>query len=95
MDENRKHIRDLIAANAGALAGNLRNLWVRSIEDLQDGGVDLAALADAMFDVGLTYKIAIEGKHRTVETLRAVTDMLEEKLPDAAPRRAAKSGRPN
>ena len=95
MDESRKQIRDLVAANAGALAGNLRNLWARSIEDLQDGGVDLAALADAMFDVGLTYKLAIEGKRRTVETLRAVADMLEQKLPDAPPRRAAKPGRTN
>lgn len=83
MDENRKQIRDLVAANAGALAGNLRNLFTRSIEDLQDGGVDLAALADAMFDVGLTYKLAIEGKRRTVDTLRVVADVLDEKLPGA------------
>lgn len=93
--DNRKPIRDLVAANAGALAGNLRALWTRSIEDLSDGGVDLAALAEAMFDVGLTYKIAIEGKRQTVDTLRAVADVLEQKLPDAPSRREAKPRRTN
>lgn len=92
-EENRRQIRDLVAANADALAGNLRNLWTRSIEDLQDGGVDLAALADAMFDVGLTYRLAIEGKQRTVDSLRAIADLLDERMPNAAPR--ATPGRPN
>lgn len=85
---SRKQIRDLVAANAGALTGNLRNFWTRSVEDLADSGVCLDALADSLFDVGLTYKLAIEGKRPTVEKLRALADFLEEKIPDA-PRAAS------
>lgn len=83
MNENRKLIRDLVATSAGALTGNLRDLWTRSVEDLVDGGVCLDALAQSLFDVGLTYSIAIEGKRSTVEKLRALADFLEKNLPDA------------
>lgn len=93
--DSRKQIRDLVAANAGALTGNLQNLWTRAVEDLVDGGVCLDSLAASLLDVSVTYKLAIEGKQRTVQSLRAIADLLEKNIPDAPLASTGNSGRKN
>lgn len=84
----RRTIVDLIRSMKGTLIGNLNNFWTRSAEDLVAGGVPRGEVAESLFTVGLTYKLAAEGKDATVRHLHALADYIEANATDA-PRKAA------
>ncbi|MCK1401972.1 hypothetical protein IVB45_17785 [Bradyrhizobium sp. 4] len=88
----RSTIVDLIRAMKGTLMGNLNNFWTRSAEDLVAGGVPRSEVAESLFTVGLTYKLAAEGKDATVRHLHTLADFIEDNATDAAGKPA---GRPS
>ena len=80
----RSTIVDLIRSMKGTLIGNLNNFWTRSAEDLVAGGMPKAQVAESLFTVGLTYKLATEGKDATVRHLHALAAFIEDNATDEA-----------
>lgn len=76
-DSARARVSALIKSNLTTLIGNLNNFWTRFAEDMIGGDVSRADIGESLFTVGLTYKLASDGKTETARHLRAIADFIE------------------